>query len=278
MINSVLPPSDIDLEILNFIEDEWGAIYSYPINSFHVGRLRLSVQIADPTNFETEGNFLHDNLPTWRNYFMQYVEIITKRSLRIKPQTLGLEGENIYMRIWTKAESDKKKYSDEPYEHPVNISIDMKGNPIMHLETVTWVLEKLKNISSPPIEYLLLAEASHDYYIKNFEKAVIQASTAIEIVLEKAIIDAINTPVEKDVIGIFGPQTLGKKYSIMKSLGFDLESFGYLLKFVKLRNAVAHKWEKPNREEVYSLIEAAENILDHFSPIEIFPEVNNLQH
>ncbi|MFN0175068.1 MAG: hypothetical protein ACKVU0_10505 [Saprospiraceae bacterium] len=262
---AILPPDNADLSVSRHKEINWGSIPSFPFSCIRVGNLRAWVNVLDEDNYKNEGNFLYDHLPKWRDLLQLYLEIFTKESLRYREPIVSPINKYINMSIW--ANENGKSGLKQPFDRIDNINIEVGEHPCIDEQAFFWVLDRLQRLEPPPVEYQLLNEARIDFQNRNLAKAIIQASTAIEIVLEKLISEIIENKIGKDFLKVLGQQTLGKKYHTLKGLGIDLSTLGYSESFVGVRNAAAHKGNVPEKLEVRQLIQSAEKILEHFSPL-----------
>lgn len=261
--NSILPPDGADLQIFRHEEMNWGRLYSFPFNCVHIENLRAWVNVLDEDNYENEGNFLQQNLPKWRDLLQQYVEIFTKIGLRHRlPEQYPLN-RHIDMAIWKN--NGGRVVAGRPFNRmPVLEIVIGDMHPCLDEQSFLFILDKLKTFEAPPLEYQFLNEARVDNENGNFGKAVLQASTSIEIVLERKIIETNDQGTTKPIPT---DQTLGKKYDLVKSIGINLSTFNYTKEFVKVRNSTVHRGYSPSEAETNGIIKAAEKILEHFSPL-----------
>jgi hypothetical protein len=263
----LLPPDNADLKITGNKKIAWGNVYSFPIDGMYVGSLRAWVIVLDENNYENEGNHLYDQLPRWRDLLQLYIEIFTRISLRHSlPNQIPLN-RHIDLSIWKN--KDGKIIKGNPFNKVPTITGNIGEKiPALDVQGFSYILNELKTLNPPPLEYQLLNEARIDYRNKNYGKAVMQASTALEIIIESIISEIIEEKVSKEFSKfVTSKQTLGKKYHALKALGIDLAAFGYLESFITIRNQTAHKGYVPERCDVNNIIKAVEKILEKYSPL-----------
>ena len=196
-------PSNAGTWYIGEDEKEWGYPISYPDGVSIISDLFFVFNIQDNENIDEISKKLYDNILPWKNTFYKYLKLLSKQLVdnfkeprNIRPLTLYSDGNRI---------QDKEAFDLGTLciEHSNSITFEMVSKAITLTESSLDI----------PLYYELIYSAYLELENNNFRKAVIDASTSLEILLTQHL--------NKEFINLgisFGEKLLKKYMNLVQKL------------------------------------------------------------
>lgn len=235
----------------------WSSPVSYPEGISDVKLALLSFDL--PINEIEEGaqKIYQSN---WINLFSDYHEILVERGKKyVHSEDFRNHGLELY--CWESGKNGRISYSDI-----TTIEILSYSDEVLKFDVFREICELASKGAPPNLQYRMLIASYRAIAAGDYRKAIIEASSALEIALTKRI------TLELDTLGIqFGEKLLNKyrqlsgRFELAELLDIPLPK-NYTDDFVKLRNVVVHRAEFPEFEAAHKFVFKAAPLLSSLTP------------
>jgi hypothetical protein len=245
-------------------DSPWGYATSWGMSSETTALAITQIVISEPSARIDEVSRWQDTImtsfPAWFAVLRGWCEVVANQDLdHVAPRRrLWIEGDG--WAFW----NDGK--SLEPSHGRIHVDFGF-GDPLDHHRWARF-LDLAADRTAPPVEHLLLAAARGAHARDEFRRAVVDASTAIEIGLNRLLLQTHRetpSPLGDELVKRSKKWTLGNLEQVVRAARGLPSSVAHNL--VELRNDVVHKTARePTREESEAMLAAATDVLVLASP------------
>ena len=234
---------------------EWGRPLSYPYGDAVVESLALYADCEEKEAENTAQN-LYNNITKWEHAFVDYIILETKqnsfRSNSFRRKTCDLN-------IWA------EKHIPDRRIHPITACIIRGESFYASNEQIYGAIQFASSGKEFLLEYQMLLSAYEARSKNRNRSAVLDATAAIEIVLNNQIKNYCQSKgIDTDIL-LKKYRYLGEKFELVKIIDASFPKEDYQSTIVYPRNAVMHNKDVyPSDETTNKLIRCVEKYLEHF--------------
>lgn len=233
----------------------WGRPLSYPSGDAVVESLALYADCAE-CEVEDRAQKLYHNITKWEHAFVDYIILETKqnqfRGNNIRRKSCDLE-------IWA------DKHIPDRRIHPITACIIRGESFYASNEQIYGAIQFASSGKEFLLEYQMLLSAYEARSKNRNRSAVLDATAAIEIVLNNQINNYCQSKdIDTDIL-LKKYRYLGEKFELVKKIDESFPKENYKAIIVDPRNAVMHNKDVyPSNEITDKLIRCVEQFLKHF--------------
>lgn len=248
-----------NLNITNFNSDfNWGYLKSYPDLISHIN----NIIIAFPSGNEDE---ICDHVEEWLNVLFKYCKLISKIIMfHNNPNSIIMGGP---LRLFSIIDNKYVKINRNYKSNPLKIYLTSETDAIT-LEQLT-LAAKLASNRPIYLEEDLMLSAYNELENKNYRKCVIEAGTALEVLLTKVIKEKFKE--QKILWGdklLSKYQTLRGRFELLNILEISIPTKDYQDNIIKPRNIAVHGANPLTKNIALLCINDVQKYFDTFSPLE----------
>lgn len=240
----------------------WGHPISYPQGEASV-KLALFEFLVEPGNIDATAQLIYSNFDDCLQLFEQHIKLITKQGTKnniLNPNRT----KNIDLVFYDNCKLASIVSSNQ--EEPVVI-IDQSADESLHFNQFEYASQLASKSVAPHLHYQMLLEAYSARRRSDYRKAIIEATTALEIGLTMRIeeeLKSLGVSFGKKLLQKF--KMLGGRLEIAKLLEIPLPDKDYSSLILNPRNDVIHRAASPDQGLADSVIAHVEEILYVISP------------
>lgn len=207
----------------------------------------------------------HQLMPEWHRRLTDWIEILAKDDLDADHPLESHQSPDFMCALWTYRTNGKRSYD---YVNPALVLMLSKGESALDKTLWSSAIRSANKRLEPTEVRLLLRDARAALHRKKFRRTVLDAATAVELLIEPALRKKLlqsNSPVVVEHLLKQGWRFSWRK-QIMKKLGMWLPP-RIEKDLMDVRNGVIHKNASVARPQAAKALEQAEQLADYYEPI-----------
>jgi len=239
----------------------WGRPLSYPSGNASVELALLEIKLND-NHLESVSQDIYKNYSSWLNLFRQYVILLTKQNTYSRV-TGGDHSDHLELLI----NGEEGLKSIHRTNKPV-ITVQISDvDHALHFEHFKKAADLSSKNYSPRLEYQMLLQAYLAQEDGDYRKAIIEASSALEISITSRIMEEFQSQRISFGLKLLEKyRMLGGRFELVRVLGIPLPVKDYKKLVIGPRNDVIHKAKFPEQKIANQVITEVEELLQLFSP------------
>jgi hypothetical protein len=196
----------------------------------------------------------------WTERFRQWTGAVSRQYTGMMDRgLLGSEHPGGFLHLWVGDGDDMALTA-----RPAGRIIVGRFEEYLGIEHLTWVVERTNGGMPPPPEREFLAEARNRLEEDDLRAAVVDASTAAEIVMHAELHRRL-LPAGADLATrVMEGATLGRHASLLR---LQTDGFSISQDLVRVRNRVLHSGTEPSAEEARRAVAVAQALVDGLAPL-----------
>jgi hypothetical protein len=173
-----------------------------------------------------------DQVDGWFDALRSWIEVLTQQDLNHRHPSYDVEFPAAGLFVW----------SDDQFKGPGQVKLNWPQFRPISLPAWTWALGQVAAGNRPATEHLLMRDARAALARGDTRRAVLDAATAVEIVLSSELARANENRPPGKTAQLKGPQTLGRLAKFVPQLRPNLAaSEAELRELTSARNGAAHR-------------------------------------